>query len=297
MKSFKFPVEVQVPWDHFRSPERNDNGLFSGLRRAYSTHIPITIKPDDVLNTVACIWAKYVLLNAETFREHFVDHQGKEKIHVYLMGVYDGLSDEEFLYHFLEAVKEDSNQNMGWAEVDFTTTEITDTLCRSACMLASQKEYYEYGMTLACGFSEVTLAGTDEDWDSLKTSINSMPTLSDIELQKWQLELLRVINSMLSGDEEFWQSAANERPYGSGSQSDLISGWIKVFNPFNENGDWLETIGDKDVLNLNVDFEVEVNDNGNIFEVEVAAGPDSYEVFENYIRISTSFIREIKEKD
>ena len=75
---FDFSIEPRKPEKYVERQIQGyekTNGLFRALELGYSAHIPVAIRPDDVLNTIGCIWAKYIVLNAERFRDFFVDHE------------------------------------------------------------------------------------------------------------------------------------------------------------------------------------------------------------------------------
>jgi hypothetical protein len=250
---------------------KKTNGLFRVLQLGYSRHLPIAIRPDDVLNTIGCIWAKYIVLNAERLRSFFVDHEGKKVLEYKSGGTYSRERLPEFMAGLTALIKDDQrNDNLLWLELAASTTTVADRLVRSAAMLASQKEYYKYRVSLACGFPSVALLGTAEDWDALEFAVQSMPAPDD-GIVKWQARLLRTIAGMRSGDEAFWQRCVTNQAFGSGPRD--YDGWIVDFNPFNEKGRWMSRMEDDDILDLTVDFDIQVDDNGRQFTVSVEAGP------------------------
>ena len=272
MFNFSIAPEPIEDIDHeYMEKVQHTNALFRLLQRGYSHHVPITIRPDDILNTIVCIWAKYIVLNAEKFRDFFVNHEGKKTLTYQSGGTFADNRLQEFMDGLIVLIKEDQdNDNLSWAEYLSSVTIPSDHLVRSAAMLASQKEYYEYRIHLACGFSQVRLEGDDDDWDALELAVLSMP-LPDSHLLNWQLRLVNTIREMRTGAEEFWQRCMVQQGFGSGPQD--YDGWILDFNPINEKGEWMETMEDDDILNLTVDFDLNVNDNGNEFELKVEAGP------------------------
>jgi len=293
MKTIKFEnIETREITDYqkgYSNRMKNSNGLYKLLKCGYSWHIPIEIRPDDILNNVTCIWAKYIVGNAEKFRDFFVDHEGKKKLTYCSDGSYSENRMPEFMAGLISLIKEDqSKDNMSWATADFTTTSDTDKFVRSTAMLASQKEYYEYGICLACGFPSITLLGTKKDWLKLLDSIVDMPAL-DQELSLWRDDLYAVVKKMQTDSEDFWQSCLTRHPYGSGSQA-KIEGWITVFNPINENCDWISIIDDKDVLNLTADFDLAIDDNGNKFDLKIESGPTQIIENDGVLSVSNNFL-------
>lgn len=285
MLTFSVAPEAIEP-DYIEKVKKS-NGLFRLLQMGYSDHVPITIRPDDVLNTVVCIWSKYVTLNAEKFRQFFVTHEDKKTLTYRAGGTYRPDRLGEFMDGLIALVKGDQeNDNMSWAQASCTTTQPVDHLVRAAALLASQKEFYEFRVHLCCGFSRVRLEGTDADWAAVEFAIQSMPT-PDEPLADWQAALLQVIHNMRSGDEDFWQKCVSRIGFGSGPRN--YNGWILVFNPINEKGEWMEDMENDDILDLTVDFPIVVNDHGHEFQVNVEAGSTELQIRDDMLAVKNVF--------
>lgn len=273
---FTFPVE-QKPLTEWMIKDvakiQKSNGLFRLLEAGYSWHQPIFISPDDVVNNIACIWSKYVFLNAEKFRDQLVKHDGKKELVYLASGMYHQDRMPEFMDGLARLMSADQeNDNLSWMKYESSITMPTDKLIRSVAKLASQKAYYQYEACLSCGFPSVELGGTLEDWEGVNDLILKMPTLNDTFLLAWQARLLNLIWGMLSGEEDFWQRCLTSERYGSGGQVNR-TGWILEFNPIDESGQPLNVVKNKDILDLTVDFDLKINDNGHEFMTNVSAGP------------------------
>jgi len=277
MRTIKFN-DIEV-WDHNIFPPKNNNsGLFQTLFTGYCEHRPVEISPDDFLNTIVTLWSKYVNIHAEAFRHHFVEHSGRKKLEYVSGGTYSEGRHQEFLDGLIDLVKKDqASDHFAWADLNFSTTVAQDRLIRSAASLASQKKYYEYHCTLLCGLPEIRLSGTEQDWFSLYLSIESMPVF-DSGMSNWKKQLLGILTHFVSANEDFdfWQSVITKTPMGSGHQD--YEGWVIVFSPFKENGEWhRKSIAPEEVLNCEVDFEINVDDNGNKFVLNCSSGVDGAE--------------------
>jgi hypothetical protein len=252
---------------------QKSNGLFRLLEAGYSWHQPIFISPDDVANNICCIWSKYVFLNAEKFRDEFVKHSGKKELVYRAGGTYSQERMPEFMDGLARLMSADTvlTDGFDWMDYSSSITMPTDKFIRSVAKLASQKAYYQYEAELMCGFPSVELGGTEEDWQAVLDLIMSMPPI-DKFLMAWQLRLYSTVDQMISGKEDFWQRCLTSERYGSGGQQNR-SGWILEFNPIDESGQPLKVVKNKDILDLTVDFDLKVNDNGNEFMAHIAAGP------------------------
>lgn len=292
---FMFPVE-QKPLTEWMIKDvakiQKSNGLFRLLEAGYSWHQPIFISPDDVANNIACIWSKYVFLNAEKFRDQFVKHDGKKVLEYRAGGTYSQKRMPEFMDGLARLMSADQeNDNLSWMNYSSSITMPTDKFIRSVAKLASQKAYYQYEACLSCGFPSVELGGTEEDWQGVLNFIMSMPPL-DKFLMAWQLRLYSTVDQMILGKEDFWQRCLTSERYGSGGQVDR-SGWILEFNPIDESGQPLKVVKNKDILDLTVDFDLKINDNGNKFMTNVSAGPTQvsigdYMTVQNFFHIKES---------
>ena len=58
---------------------------------------------------------------------------------------------------------------------------------------------------------------------------------------------------------------------------------------YDEGGKWLEKIDEVDVLNLDVDFDLKVNDNGKEFTCKVHAGPTSFIIENNELSVNNTY--------
>lgn len=254
-----------------------NNGLVNKLINCYSWHLPLKLSPDEILNNVLSIYGKYINLNPEKFRDQFVSHEGKKKLILKLGGFYRDDRVQEIMSSLIDLMNKDQGNNVcSWGMVNFTTTKQEDVFIRSLSTLHSQKAYYEYSCVLCCGFPSVELLGTKEDWDLLQSTLQSMPELDEF-IAGWKNKLLSIITQMRAMEEDFWQSAITKHPYGSGSQADY-SGWAIAFNPFNEKGSPVTNLlKEKDFLNLTIDIDVNIDDNGDEFQIKVIGGPTHLE--------------------
>lgn len=53
------------------------NGLMGAMEHAYSNHIPLVLRPDDLWIAIAAAFGNYVITHAEAMRSTFVSHEGK----------------------------------------------------------------------------------------------------------------------------------------------------------------------------------------------------------------------------
>lgn len=291
MKTLSFPqVERGKAFITGGEPTKTFSGLWGAIESAYNRHKPLQLRPDDIFNTICCIWAKCIFLNAEKFRSQIVKHEGKKEL-VYQTTDHDFTSEnlQRHFDAFIQLIKDDENKSIEWMQQEFTTTDASDKLVRAAATLASQKAYYEYTSMLCCGFPEIRLMGEDEDWTNLKDLVTKMPVY-DENMNVWHKKLLYVLTKFVEAnekDEDFWQAPFTKDGFGSGSPPNY-EGWLTVFSPFNEKGQWnavysdsenlFYLVEDQKWLDLSVDFVIKLKDESGTHyaDLNVVAGPLKY---------------------
>lgn len=316
----KFP-SVKPP-KYRGSIKSGKHGLWYSLLNAYNMHQKITISPDDVYNTICCLWAKYLLLNAEKFRNQIVSHEGQKEL-IYIADDHL-LNDDNINRHmdaFLALIKQDNNVSTQWMNEKFSTTSTLDLFIRKTATLASQKEYYKFSSYLMCGLPEIVLLGTKEDWTHLRNTISKITTF-DEHMVRWVGKLDYVLENFENGDENhksFWQSPFTLDGGGSGSPV-YYEGWATVFNPFTEKNTWgttKETYGfvdgfvnrqriteqvsyyrvkQTDVLDLTVDFTINLHDLSGKHYADWIIDAHSISEENNGFQIKNIFNYQIKEK-
>jgi hypothetical protein len=304
MKTLKFPQkdivelsEEQISYinEKYKPDPTAKNGLVKSVIWAYNKHHILSISPDDMMNTICCVWAKYIFLNAERFRNQIVTHEGQKKITI--LTKQNTRWDNELLIHhmnqYISAINSEQD-SLKWMDVEFSTTSELDKMIRNVAMLSSQKAYYSYHSRTMCWLPQINLLGTEEDWVILYDKIKWMPCY-DRSMIDWKNKLLTVLDKFIIASEEdvdFWQAPLTYNPGGSGSIP-YYTGWITVFNPFNEKGEWAKTQSNYsgsmnqrsdyyfvpvgDIIDLTVDFEIICEDDSGKQHgtLKVFAGPTS----------------------
>lgn len=276
------------------------NSFIGAIYDAYSHHHKLVLRPDDVWLSIVLAFADYVDNNAEAMREYFVTHEGKNQLIVEIdtdlatVNNWSGI-----VKQFSDKISENTlNSVRNWIEPRFTTTTENDSLIARMALMGTLKNYFAYGCRLKCGIPEVTLMGTLQDWESLRTKIEeivtfalkSSPTHSKAftkeskDLMRWREILLGVANEFIASykgvvNNNFWQSCANSS--GGGSGPTYISGWILAFAPFAK-GQWRLNTPDT-IKSTGVYGKIETTDFTTSATVEVPCkisdGTREYEVF------------------
>lgn len=293
MRTLTFPKHPVVPYQTpEKVPNSYQNGLYVALVSAYNNHHGIVLSPDDLYNTITCLWAKYVLINAEKFRDQIVKHDGQKTLELIVPQniVWNSSVLTSHMRGFIRKIHEDQGEeHTGWMRNEFSTSTPQDSLVRMCSILSAMKKFYVYESHTLCWLPEITLLGEKADWEMLYTSISHMKTYDD-EMVTWKQKLLSVIHYFVKCDEEdidFWQQVLIPESGGSGTVPSY-QGWVSVFNPFDEKGKWFDkqkwnlrtplkyyNTPRSAILSLGVDFEIVCKDDGgeHIGTVKVKSEP------------------------
>ncbi len=148
---------------------RFNNGLVGTVFTAYSKHIPLELRPDDLWIAISYALGHYVEKHSEEMRNIFVNHQGKEKIKLLCGGSLKSVSNWDKVINFFskEIEKRVNNDFIKWLRPNFSTTTPLDIVICDISIMNAMKNYFSYGISFLCGLSELTLHGTIEDWELL----------------------------------------------------------------------------------------------------------------------------------
>ncbi|KAF9025268.1 hypothetical protein BDZ89DRAFT_1068486 [Hymenopellis radicata] len=247
------------------------NGFVDTVVKAYSSHHDL--------------FSLYVNAHSDEMRDHFtltiVESLGTRHSYDF------GKMGPHFTDLMVDSLKDKDLKN--WVLPAFTTTTKTDTIIASVVMMATLKSYYRYQMMFGCGLPSVTLLGEKSDYDDILGRLDRLTTFGDHpELAEWQTLLRPVVRSIADSFDAtaersaFWQRICDHLP--NASDSNVLSGWISVFCPFNRQGKWVRKIsesrrGESHVgVNMNnvapgfSQAAVKIDDNGEVLDAVAVAG-------------------------
>lgn len=289
------------------------NSFVGALFQAYSGHYGLVLRPDDVWLTIVIALADYIDNHAEEMRKVFVTHEGKNQLVVQAgSGAHNVDNWSGIIKQFSDLIDQNTIGSVrDWIEPKFTTTTENDSLIGRVALMGAMKNYFAYGCCIECGIPEVTLMGTLEDWQQLRSRIDRLAEYGKETNQEaliwWRDILIRIADEFIASyegniNEDFWQSCANAT--GGGSGPTYVSGWVLAFSPF-EKGQWrldrpnqirlvgrygkIETTDFK--TSATVEVPLKINDNGHEYDAYFYAGGivNTYDESTNTIRPSFDF--------
>lgn len=280
---------------------RSGNGFIDAIYNAYNHHKKLIITPDMLWTTILTSLMSYVDANAEKLRHNFVSHEGTKDITLRFGGNYASVSVERFAEMFIEQINANSNQSSDWLQCDFTTTTSRERTASSLIIMAGFQKYFKLNMICSCGIPEVQLMGEKSDYESIKIKINKIGLIGDDILNDWSLKLIPIITQFIAAfddnsvdlHEDFWSKIMTSERYGSGSR-EFIDGWLATLCPFIESKSGLKYSPDQiDYNEVPLGYMVvpiNVDDNGNKFDVNVYVGQIGYEYNNDTFNSRVDFI-------
>lgn len=211
--------------------------LIAALHGAFSSHAPLCLSPDIIWLTITQGLAVHVNQHAEKLRKHFVSHEGKVKIRIDRNEFVKGSPDNDWPSAFSE-FSDGVRGHIGEKTHDlivanFSTTGPVERAASEIVLLDTMQSYFEYEMSSVCGIPSITLEGTEEDWQSIATRVESFRAY---DLDWWIDPLVPVLTQFAEAaagrvDRNFWDSIYKwQGPEGSGSPT--VSGWIIKLFPY-----------------------------------------------------------------
>ena len=225
--------------------------LIKGLITAYKNHYPITITPDMIWLLIAQGFSRFMEKHENLVRERFVNFSGKKDLKVERLKyspysaskeVWDGIVQE-----FVKKIEENVGKEViDTLECNFSTTTQVAKVTSQVTIMSAMKNYFTYRVLMAgCGISNITLEGSLQDWEKIKSKLEFLSTKA---LKWWTKHLIPIIDKIILTKKyyseknnlnqeliEFWKGMIRLKGEGGMYDPHMINGWIVKFIPNLEN--------------------------------------------------------------
>ena len=209
--------------------------LIAATHQAFSEHRPLVLSPDMLWLAILQGIAQHVHVDPEASRDKFVSHQGRKKAEIDLAEpLIIGSSENpwgDIVSQFSQRLRSELGERYDRFECEFSTTGPVERIVCQIAVMDVLEPYYEFIMRCVCGIPEITLEGTEDDWQRLRERAQ---VLNDIGMSWWHDVLDPILGQfrLASGGEvdlDFWRNIhKREDAYGEAN----INGWMVKFIPY-----------------------------------------------------------------
>lgn len=216
------------------------NGFVCTVMRCYNLHHNLIIRPDDVWLAIVTQFSYCINRKTGEFRNKLVNFEGKKNLSVTI----DNLSRpyDLFITKMTEKIGEIISDKgvKDWILPKFSTTTTTDIISSGVAIMATTKKYFQPECRLQCGIPNITIEGTLYDWECI---LGRLEKLKEYKLDKWYGLLKPIIQEFIVAKKEkpnikFWDRICHR--LGGASGPSHLSGWLTVFCPYDEDGNWAD---------------------------------------------------------
>ena len=223
------------------------SSLIQGLIYAYKNHYPITVTPDMIWILVLQGFSRFMEKYAEQVREKFVNFEGKKDLKIDRLGYSPYTSTKEVWDGIMKEFVEKIGKNVGKETIDnlecnFSTTSPAALVTSQVSIMSAMKQYFTYRVLMAgCGISSITLEGSLQDWEKIKSKLEFLSTKA---LKWWTKHLIPIIDNIIATKKyynskgklskeliEFWKGMIRLKGEGGMYDPHMINGWIVKFIP------------------------------------------------------------------
>ena len=221
--------------------------LIQGLVLAYQNHYPITITPDMIWILILQGFSRFMEKYSEKVREKFVNFSGKKDLNIIRDNLtpytatkedWDGIM-KEFVEKIGNHVGQETINNL---ECNFSTTTQITQVTSQVSIMSAMKQYFTYKVSMmGCGISTISLEGSIQDWEKIKTKLEFLSTKG---LEWYTKHLIPIIDKIIESKNyynyngqlsneliEFWKGMVRIKEKGGIYKPNLIDGWIVKFIP------------------------------------------------------------------
>lgn len=220
------------------------NGFLYTLSKAYANHHSLTLKPCDLMYVISNGLAIHIKKNSDKLKEYFSDQVERYKIVVRRDGFVKGSLNNDWFGvfdEFASSVEKTvlDTELISLMKREFASTTSKSMAARNISIMNAMQPYCSYELQTMCGIPQITLRGSQEEWDHVRKFANY---LRKYDLDWWIDELDKVlvqfvaVTGDIQDDEidlEFWNNMVKKE---GGSGGPYYSGWISSFFPYMEGG-------------------------------------------------------------
>lgn len=213
------------------------HGLVSAADLAFRQHYPLMMTPDHIWLTVTQGLAAYIAQDPEKWRQHFVSHEGKEKIRIIRNEFVLGSPANDWagcFGEFSDAIRGYiGDETHGLIISDFGTTGPVEKAVSQIVLMDSMQSYFEYSVATLCGIPEIILKGEVADWQKLAAKVRQLNERYP-DLNSWLRHVIEIVDKLAqaaagNADTRYFEDIYKQKSESGGEK---INGWLLKLFPF-----------------------------------------------------------------
>ncbi len=227
---------VEVNNNLFIKLPRNQisNNFVMTVNEAFANHYHLIISPDDIWLTLVQGLTDHIDLNSENLRKQFVSFDDKLTLIARRDDFVKGSANNDWkgvFAEFSDKISEHIGKKRDLIVSEFSTTGLVEKAASEIALMGTMKNYFSYEVHTLCGIPRITLLGTVDDWQSIRTRFSMF---AEFDLKWWTDKVDPILEQFVNAkkgnvDLSFWDNIYKERD-GSGGSS--VNGWICNLFPY-----------------------------------------------------------------
>lgn len=219
--------------------------ILQAVNDAFNNHLPITFSPDIIWQVILQGIAEHIGLFPEEHRKFLVKHEGVKEIQIVREDL--SLSDLEKIGENIDSITDEFVKiiNSQSSEIHnqlfsqkFSTTTRVEEVSANIISMDAFSPYFGYELVCLCGFPEVRIMGTTEDWETIYRKVKEIEELfyinDGVNLTWWTKKLEEVVKHFCLSSQgnpsiEWWKKCYKQFDYYAAR---AFNGWIGWLYPY-----------------------------------------------------------------
>lgn len=240
----------------FTSHGITNHPFINAIFASWNNHYKLSLKPIHFWILILQAVSKHVNSgnNAEDLRKEYVLHKEKKELVIRCDDfTLDNNGKDNDWSNFVDKIILEVENNtvcstMDTFLTDFSTTNRVEEIASKMCVMDVCKSYFEYTCLTLCGFPEINLDGTLEDWKSLKDKTINLLNSNLLKKEfsdQWRECLIPILDNIYTSalnasmekttddDLIFWDGMIKlyDPDNGMSGSVSYLNGWFNVFFP------------------------------------------------------------------
>lgn len=288
---------IGQPLQELVAAKFSHNGFLTAVHVAYERDLPLSISPAHISICLLQILANVIAANPEKYRKSIVNFADKKTLVIErnTFGPPGTKNDwNNVLPEFEYMLKQDTSPNVAALFQDFTTNSAIDKIATIVCLMNNFQHYFTYEVDTMCGFPQIRLCGSVEDWQKIMTIGETILDLIGGPYPSWSRDFVSMLNEFVNTASKRpninWWRNFYKSEYGSGGYD--ITGNIRILFPFYD-GRYVynrKTYSVSGFQSTITKTPFVWNYLGNRFEMEFVAGMFGAEIKDGFVSPATNFV-------